>query len=405
MVPYQSIATLVQSRSSGSLRSTPSGASLASLPSEHKWNQHVATTLRRNEKVRIQSEVTKLRDAFLREDPQHQGYIAKYRLKHCLKAGGIQLPDSELAKIAADFNHAGQFAWLRFCTSLEKGTLPSETFHPRPAPRPVTALEDGGASRGSVSSSFLAAKNSRRSLGTSSTASLIPANFEPKAPNRMRRMVSEASIASLSKVRAEADAKMSELTAWYSKSDASTRRSVTAAEPQRASTAYNPQENVADIMSAMSGAPPASPLPAPVAKPKRQTAEELAKIKATKEILTMAETGMNSRFSDMFKAFQFVDLDRSGRLSRDEIKRALDLWNVPVDEHKLDLLFQRCDADDDGGISYDEFVDNLARDSVTMAAMGKRGMQSKDAMGVSAYEAMDVQLGHAKQKKFVPIIN
>jgi len=150
---------------------------------------------------------------------------------------------------------------------------------------------------------------------------------------------------------------------------------------------------------------PSAPVAAAPAKPKPKQQTEFEKQKAIKEIMSQAETGMNSRFSDMFKAFQFVDLDRSGRLSRDEIKRALDLWNVPVDEHKLDLLFQRCDADDDGGISYDEFVDNLARDSVTMAAMGKRGMQSKDAMGVSAYEAMDVQLGHAKQKKFVPTIN
>ena len=37
----------------------------------------------------------------------------------------------------------------------------------------------------------------------------------------------------------------------------------------------------------------------------------------------MAESGLNSRFSDMYKAFQYVDLDRSGRLSKKELRRAL----------------------------------------------------------------------------------
>jgi len=143
----------------------------------------------------------------------------------------------------------------------------------------------------------------------------------------------------------------------------------------------------------------------PVAAPKPKPMDNFARKKAEKELLAMAEGAVNNRYSDMFKAFQFIDLDRSGRLSRDEIQRALDLWNVPMDEAKLDLLFSRCDVDNDGGISYEEFVDNLGRDTVTMAAMGKRGMQSSEAMGVSAYEAMDHQLGHSKQKKFNPSIN
>ena len=115
--------------------------------------------------------------------------------------------------------------------------------------------------------------------------------------------------------------------------------------------------------------------------------------------MAMAETGMNSRFSDMFKAFQYFDLDRSGRLNRNEVKRAMDLWNVPIDDRKLDILMSECDADDDGGISYEEFVDKLARDSVAPAAMGKRGMQSKEAMGVDAQEMLAEQLGHKSDKQ------
>jgi Ca2+-binding EF-hand superfamily protein len=88
-----------------------------------------------------------------------------------------------------------------------------------------------------------------------------------------------------------------------------------------------------------------------------------------------AADALNSRFSDMFKAFQYIDLDRSGTLDFAEIKRALNLWNIPIDEAKLHELIATCDHDGDGEVDYKEFVDVLARDTVAPAAMGKRGMQ------------------------------
>ena len=96
----------------------------------------------------------------------------------------------------------------------------------------------------------------------------------------------------------------------------------------------------------------------------------------------MASEAMNSRFSDMFKAFQYVDMDRSGTLDKNEISRALDLWNIPIEDAKLNELILSCDRDGDGHVDYKEFVDALARDTVAPAAMGKRGMQAKEAMGV-----------------------
>ena len=157
--------------------------------------------------------------------------------------------------------------------------------------------------------------------------------------------------------------------------------------------------------------------------------------------MAMAEEGLNSRFSDMYKAFQYIDLDRSGRLSRDEISRALDLWNVvhqdgvggneqplqrhvqslpvrghgpfctldkneisraldlwniPIEDAKLNELILSCDRDGDGHVDYKEFVDALARDTAP-AAMGKRGMQAKEAMGV---ESLDKAfLGHGNAPK------
>ena len=58
-------------------------------------------------------------------------------------------------------------------------------------------------------------------------------------------------------------------------------------------------------------------------------------------------------------------------------------------EDKLDELLSALDVDGDGVISYAEFVDALARDTVAPAAMGKRDMQSLEAMGVDAQEMLN----------------
>ena len=157
-------------------------------------------------------------------------------------------------------------------------------------------------------------------------------------------------------------------------------------------------------------APAAEPTPVAALVPqqpvKQLTHEEkFQQEKELKDLRAMAENGLNSRFTDMFKAFQYLDLDRSGRLSRQEIARGLDLWNIPMDDRKLDLLLGDCDQDGDGGVSYEEFVDKLARETVTTAAMGKRGMQSLEAMGVDSQEMLAEQLGHKKLAKFKPSLN
>ena len=107
----------------------------------------------------------------------------------------------------------------------------------------------------------------------------------------------------------------------------------------------------------------------------------------------------------MFKAFQYVDLDRSGTLNEKEIRRALDMWNIPLDHDKLLDLISACDADGNGEVDYKEFVDVLARDTVAPAAMGKRDMQSLEAMGVDSQEMLAAQLGHGKKDKYKISIN
>ena len=69
----------------------------------------------------------------------------------------------------------------------------------------------------------------------------------------------------------------------------------------------------------------------------------------------------------------------------------------------LDDLMAACDADGNDGIDYNEFIDKLARDTVAPGAMGKRGMQSKDAMGEDAFEMLNEQVrmqfnNHAHKK-------
>lgn len=91
---------------------------------------------------------------------------------------------------------------------------------------------------------------------------------------------------------------------------------------------------------------------------------------------------INSRFSNMRLAFRYVDLDNSGTVCRAEIKRALKMFNIPCDDHHLNELMAKCDHNGDDHIDYKEFVDALARDTVAPAAMGKRGMQAQEAMGV-----------------------
>jgi len=135
----------------------------------------------------------------------------------------------------------------------------------------------------------------------------------------------------------------------------------------------------------------------PAARPVDHEAE-FERQRLRKEMLSATESSMNSRFTDMFKAFQYIDLDRSGRLSRPEILRALKLWNIPVDGDRMEALMEVCDKDGDG-ISYEEFCDTLARDTVAPAAQGKRDMQSGAAMGVSAFEQLDLQLGHGVASK------
>ena len=102
----------------------------------------------------------------------------------------------------------------------------------------------------------------------------------------------------------------------------------------------------------------------------------------------------NSLYGCMTKMLIGRGCHESHSLTRKEVERAMQLWNIPMEMKHIEELFAACDGDGDGQIDYNEFVDHLARDTVNPAAMGKRGMQSKEAMGVDAQEHLAHQLGH-----------
>ena len=142
-------------------------------------------------------------------------------------------------------------------------------------------------------------------------------------------------------------------------------------------------ESTAPVSSLPVLAPPSptSPLP-PIISPKKPAAVS----QRTKDSMSLASNALNNKFTDMFKAFQQMDMDRSGQLDRNELKRALEMMNIPMDDEKLDEMIAVCDPDSDGQVSYIEFVDALARDTVAPAALGKRGMQAKEIFGETGFE-------------------
>lgn len=147
--------------------------------------------------------------------------------------------------------------------------------------------------------------------------------------------------------------------------------------------------------------------------------------------VAMTSEAINSRFTNMFKAFKDIDRDGSGVVEEAELIDAMRRWNLATDDAKIRVqphlhvakrlrllvvhdaqtcmtlahalipsrlndhfffmllpqeLITLCDKDGDKKISYKEFVDNLARDTVAVAALGTRGMQAKEAMGSDIYD-------------------
>ena len=74
---------------------------------------------------------------------------------------------------------------------------------------------------------------------------------------------------------------------------------------------------------------------------------------------------METRFSEMRRAFRLIDEDSSGSCSRTELKFMLNaMFNLTIPEHVLDRLIDMADFDGDGEINFAEFARIMTCDNV-----------------------------------------
>lgn len=69
------------------------------------------------------------------------------------------------------------------------------------------------------------------------------------------------------------------------------------------------------------------------------------------------------------RAFADLDVDGSGTLNREEVRKALGRLNFDSDPENMEKIIDSCDNDGSGTISYEEFIDALARDRVTAGSV------------------------------------
>ena len=100
------------------------------------------------------------------------------------------------------------------------------------------------------------------------------------------------------------------------------------------------------------------------------------------QLVTSSEDALNQRFSDMWAAFKYVDVDSSGRVNREELARALHLWGVNNPHGDLiqaaDAVIRACDTDGDGSVDYKEFVAGLARDKFIGASHAAPALKKRN---------------------------
>ena len=85
------------------------------------------------------------------------------------------------------------------------------------------------------------------------------------------------------------------------------------------------------------------------------------------------EDKLAARFKDLRKAFQQMDLDRSGTLNKHELQRAIQMMNIDMTVEQFDYFWQQWgDADGSGEVDYEEFCNGLmAERGDTMTAFRK----------------------------------
>jgi len=68
-----------------------------------------------------------------------------------------------------------------------------------------------------------------------------------------------------------------------------------------------------------------------------------------------------NKHSKLRNAFRAMDVNKDGRLSEAELKRAVRTYNLPIPEEHVQQIWQQCDRNRDGSVDYEEFAIALKR--------------------------------------------
>lgn len=107
--------------------------------------------------------------------------------------------------------------------------------------------------------------------------------------------------------------------------------------------------------------------------------------------------------SDLRPAFDVLDADRDGRISREDLKSfyAKAATNEPFDDDDIAAMIAAADADCDGFVQYDEFERLLGRRSAPAGGGGRSAMEDVfrlmdcDADGKVGFDDLKAYLGWA----------
>ena len=90
-------------------------------------------------------------------------------------------------------------------------------------------------------------------------------------------------------------------------------------------------------------------------------------------VVGLSNVGGSAREDKVKFAFQVFDLDGSGTIDAEELKKIVKATNMASAkqlDRKTEWLMKQCDADGDGNISYEEFV-NLAKKFPNIVVAGR----------------------------------
>eukprot|EP01045_Picozoa_sp_COSAG04_P049456 COSAG04_NODE_19506_length_414_cov_1.504762_1_plen_113_part_01 len=76
----------------------------------------------------------------------------------------------------------------------------------------------------------------------------------------------------------------------------------------------------------------------------------------THDTVVYYHDGGDAKRQELEDVWLEVDVDRSGSLDRDEVKKVLGRMGMPDDEASVDAAMAELDKDGDGSIVYEEFV-------------------------------------------------